>query len=620
MLTPETISCHAEKIDVSVSKQMWIALLVAVVAFFAYMANGRWIGAIDNFTTRYVPLSVVREGNTTLDEFPGLVSGDPIRIRQAADGHYYSRAPLTTAYLAAPIYWAAEVFGLGPRTATQVDRLAKVSAALISAASCGIMTLILSRFLQGWRLVVLCIAYALGSPMWPVASQDLWILTSSQFFAVLLILCLVRGLDQPHWILVAFAPLALTILCRPQQIVAAVPVVLYIVLFYRRQSLQALPLGLAVAILVWVFKPTLFGDFYGQMVTGGFAEIFRFEPLYLVHVLTRQLFDLSHGVLVYSPYIGLGLYGVLALRHNGRLPGHAPVEKSQRFFLLCLLVAALYLLFYSSFVHWRGGWSVTNRYFLDALPYAIMLLVPVLHYRPTPRLVSCIVAFLVVVAVLLNGMVAFWVDLEWLSFYLLGDGHETQDYALRQSLLYYVGRKALGDEGPIIDRDGQWLPSEPYQATGNLIPIAPVQESPTVSHLWSGWCSPESFGVWSCFAGNFPIAPVGPPFGQDRAVLVVSLEPGKDHSLRFGAQPYCNESNLTQSLRVRYNGHHVGDFSLPCRSYWEPYVLEAVVPASWISGRADRLEFSYFSFAEGDLANATRRLAVAFTEVTFTPR
>jgi hypothetical protein len=574
---------EAKPLSARVSGKAWGPILVALLAFAAYMANGRWMGTIDNYATRYVPLSIVREGNTDLDEFPGLLNADHARIGQAGDGHYYSRSP--TALLAVPIYWMAEVLGFGPQTAVDVDQLAKLSAAVITALGVGVMALALSRFVTGWRLWLISAAYALGSPLWPVASQDLWSHTSAQFFSVLAIYCLVRGLNQPNWILVAMAPLGLTFLSRPQQVIAVIPIVVYMFIYYRRQFYWALLVALPSALVLLLFRPNLFSGFYANWAALGLGRFFRFDPRTILRVVGRQLFDPSHGLLVYSPYALFAVFGVVILVRGYRQPANrATGKRCPRLFLLFATIAAGYLLFYSSFIYWRGGWSLTNRYLSAATPYLAMLLVPVVGYRPMPKLLSGGLVVLVVLAVSVNGLVAFYADIEWLSQYL-PRVQSTWNYTAPTSLLFYVGRKALGyGDGPILDEEGGLLSPEAYRASGNLIPTAPVEDPAESIHLREGWCAPESFGVWTCFGSNFPISPIGPLFGQGKAALVVHLEPGKDYTLRIRAQPYCDETHQSQTMQVRYNGHDVGEFSLPCRGSWEPYGFAAVVQSAWISG------------------------------------
>jgi hypothetical protein len=604
------------------SGQTWTCFLVAVLAFAAYMANGRLLGSGDSYPTRYVPLSIVREGNTNLDEFPGLLSEWFVRgsnrVIMAEDGHHYSTLPNTTAYLAVPTYWAAGILGLGPKTSVELGHLAKLSAAVIAAVCAGIMTWVLARFVQGWRLWLLSAAYALGSPMWPVASQDLWTLTSAQFFSVLAICCLVKGLSKPYWTIVALLPLGLAFLSRPPQVVALLLVIAYILLFYRKQLYRGLVLGSPILLLLVLSRTHLSGNYYTVSAPDGPLSLFRFDPAYILHVLIRLTFDLSQGLVIYSAYVVFSTLGVVIVLKDRRQPPHQMMDKScRRLFLLFGLIAVGYLLLYSGFTFWRGGWSLTNRYFLDATPYAVMLLIPVVSARPRRRLLAGGLALSVVLAVLINGLVTFYADLEWLVHYHIADGRERQDYTLEQSLLFYVGRKALrlGDS-PILDENGNPVSPEPYSARGNLIPVAPVIDPSALTRLRMGWCDPEDFGVWACYGSNFPIPPIGPPSGQGKAVLAVHLESDRDHTLRVKAQPYCDKDHQDQTLRIRYNGHDVGDFSLPCRGYWEPYTLEAVIPSAWISSHVDRLEFVYSSYLEGDLADASPRLAVAFTEVT----
>jgi len=177
-------------------RAIWLALALALLSFAVYMANGRIMGQGDNWPSRYVPLSIVRHGHERVDDYPVLIELATLRVGER-DGHHYSLLPKGPAYMAVPIYGLAELLGWGPTTAGDIDAMAKLSAAIIASLCVLIMTLNLAHLLTGWRLALLASIYALGTPMWPVASQDLWTLTSAQLGGVLLIWCLLRSLHRP---------------------------------------------------------------------------------------------------------------------------------------------------------------------------------------------------------------------------------------------------------------------------------------------------------------------------------------------------------------------------------------------------------------------------------------
>jgi hypothetical protein len=70
------------------------AAILFSVLLIVYLANGRTLGSGDTVPARYLPLSILREGNFDLDEFPFLYArGTPYYLRRAK-GHVVSDYPV----------------------------------------------------------------------------------------------------------------------------------------------------------------------------------------------------------------------------------------------------------------------------------------------------------------------------------------------------------------------------------------------------------------------------------------------------------------------------------------------------------------------------------------------
>jgi hypothetical protein len=71
--------------------------------FFIYLSNGRAITSADNVALRYLPLSLIREGNFDLNEFSFLYAHNIILYPIVYhDGHFLSFAPVGPSLLAVP--------------------------------------------------------------------------------------------------------------------------------------------------------------------------------------------------------------------------------------------------------------------------------------------------------------------------------------------------------------------------------------------------------------------------------------------------------------------------------------------------------------------------------------
>jgi len=75
---------------VSVSRRpRLVSWLLFVGVVLVYVANGRTLGSGDTLPARYLPFSMLREGNADLDEFPFLYDEAARRTSPMLDGVPY---------------------------------------------------------------------------------------------------------------------------------------------------------------------------------------------------------------------------------------------------------------------------------------------------------------------------------------------------------------------------------------------------------------------------------------------------------------------------------------------------------------------------------------------------
>jgi hypothetical protein len=609
-------------------RALWLALTLALLSFAIYMANGRIMGQGDSWPSRYVPVSIVRHGHERVDDYPVLIELATLRVGER-DGHYYSLLPKGPAYMAVPVYGLAELLRLGPSTAGEIDAMAKLSAAIAASVCVLIMTLNLAHLLTGWKLALLAGIYALGTPMWPVASQDLWTLTSAQLGGVLLIWCLMRSLHRPAWVLVAWLPLLWSLESRPSYIVVATVLALYTLVCYRKWALAVTGLGLLALVGVSLVQIGFVGPFYQYLMERGIRAIFTLDWGYLSFALARHLIDWSNGILVYSPFLLLFPVAMaILIADRMRTTRHREIPRYPLVLAAFGLTALGFLGLYSSFRSWRGGWSWTNRYALDGIPYAMMALSPLLLAMRWRRVVSCSLGFLGMVSIGLNGLVAFYADQQWLLT-VLTDDRRIEAIPLEDSLLSYCWTEATSRGTSFLfdhygfNRQRSLAPAEAYTANGELLPREKTKEAR--SHLGVGWSWTEKWGVWASLDSGFQIATIGPGIRtRDQAVLLVHVPERRDQRLMLDAMAYCDlaeHSSYQQSMEVWFNDHKLGDVIFPrcAGSDLQPATWSGEILAHWLTDGVDTITFRYAHHYGGDLAIPSRKLAVAFKSVILEP-
>lgn len=227
------------------------------------------MGAGDCWAPRYIPISLLKEGNLDLNEFPGLrfavietsVRGETFRV---------FNSPVLSGVLATPVYLAAKLFGL-PITTTSIAYLGKLAATIYTALSVAFVFLILKELLSVKSAAFLAVVYAFGTCSWTISSQSLWQHGLSQLFLVIALYCLFKASDNSAFAGYAGAFLSLATVARHLSGIIAIIMFIYVVLCYRSQIFRFILCSLpAVAFsLISLFREVFgFGRNYWHRFFG----------------------------------------------------------------------------------------------------------------------------------------------------------------------------------------------------------------------------------------------------------------------------------------------------------------------------------------------------------------
>lgn len=285
---------------------------------------------------------------------------------------------------------------------------AKLAAALLAAASAGLLLLTLERFVAPRAALLLALAYGLGTPVWSVSSQALWQHAPNELFiaAGALALCAARG-SRRNAALAGLAFAAATA-CRPTSALYAVAAAAWLG-YVDRRSLVAFAAGsLPVAALVAAYNAWFLGSplRFGQGTAVGVAlaktgspELWRGD---LLTTLAGLLLSPARGLLIYSPFLLLALPGaVLVVRREE----YAPLRP-------LLLGACLVLLVDLAWFDWWGGWSWSWRRLTDLAPVLVLLLAPVVPLLARSRLAATGFAIALAWSIALQAVGAYAYDLD----------------------------------------------------------------------------------------------------------------------------------------------------------------------------------------------------------------
>jgi hypothetical protein len=363
----------------------------------------------------HVALSIVREGNTDLDEYRNVVLRGPGYLYEVINGHVYSSYPIGTPLLAAPlviliddgIRFAAKV---SPRVLFRVlrkeptDRLDATSfpwvvevfvASVIVAMTTVLMYFVGRQFLNRLLSLLLACVFAFCTPAWSTASRALWQHGPSMLMLAAALLILLKARERPFLVQFASLPLAFSFVIRPTNAVSIIALTLYVVLRNRRYLGQYLAWSLVVVVPfvwynLWLYHAVL-PPYYSAHKVGA--------TVHLLEGLAGNLVSPSRGLFIFCPVLAFSVWGMV-LSFKGRK------DRLLESLLVCVLVS--HWLVISSFPDWHGGHSFGPRYFADMVPYLVYFLVPALAWLAGRR--SALRSWLMSVFVLLV-LASFFINL-----------------------------------------------------------------------------------------------------------------------------------------------------------------------------------------------------------------
>lgn len=362
------------------------ALALFLVIFFAYLASPN----ITSFDSRWsvpIALSLIREGDTDLDEYAGLLEKEGYYHIRRVNGHAYSYFPAAPSLIAVPFVLLADAL-LEP-VATRFPQLIElirqrshepideinvltlrqpielVIASFLSALSVVFLYLVIRQRTQNPRLALLGgLLFAFGTSLWSVVSRGLWQHGPTILIATVVLFLLGRPNPRGGSFVCIGLLLGFAVAIRPTNAIPSLLLTLYIVLEHRKHLLLYL-LGLAAVLLTFVAYSW---SIYRAPLPPYYSPSRLIPSSAYGEALLGNLVSPARGLFVFSPFL---LFAVVAvIRRRGTL------TRLER--IACLIVL-LHWLAVSIPRYWWGGHTYGPRYFSDVLPYIFFLLIPMLE-------------------------------------------------------------------------------------------------------------------------------------------------------------------------------------------------------------------------------------------------
>jgi len=381
-----------------VKPRVWAGIFFLVSAA-VYSANMRVVGAGDCWAVRYVPVSILREGNLDLNEFPEV----KFQVWDWTRGRKFRipLQPVVAGIAAVPVFAAADLLGV-PFTPVNIAYLGKGAATLCSAAAAACCLLLLWRLLPPAGAVLYTAVFAFGTCVWSVSSQDLWQHGLSHFLLTAALLCLFSASGRRSRAGLSGFFLAWAAVVRGMNIPLAAFLFLYLCLEYRDQVLPFVLWSLPALGYTLAFNFYYFGA-PGNAIIG--YALGKFSPAGAPGALAGLLFSPARGLLFFTPVFVFSFYGAWR--------GWSAPSPFRTLYRFLAAAAGAYVLFLSAWFMWWGGHCYGYRMLVDLVPILIVLMVPAWRLLSGSAGFRLLFAVLLAWSVFLQGAGALYYGDRW---------------------------------------------------------------------------------------------------------------------------------------------------------------------------------------------------------------
>ncbi|MDY7228365.1 hypothetical protein [Hyalangium rubrum] len=374
-------------------------------------------GAGDLFWSLPTVFSIIREGNTDLNEYQAGFHHYAGAVEKI-DGNYRNFFPMGSALVALGPIWAFnKAVNLVAPVARHIPKVGKgvanwqknfervgdidasfffttemVLASMLMGLAAVFIQLMASELLPWrWALVVTG-AFAFCSSVWSTATRDMGQHGPSVLMLSIALWLLVRGRRVPGSVPWAGLFIGLSYVMRPTNSISVMLLSLLVLIRYRRYFLAYCAMGLLVAASFFLYNWSVYAAILPPYYRP--ERILPQSASLLLEALAGNLVSPGRGLFIYSPIFLLSFYGLYLSLRSTLFRVEAAVLGG---------ILLLHWLIVSSFPHWWAGYSYGPRYMTDMTPYLCFLLIPVVEKLSAPSTEPVWKRGWVVAFVLLSG-------------------------------------------------------------------------------------------------------------------------------------------------------------------------------------------------------------------------
>lgn len=351
------------------SKSSWVVPILVFFTVFVVYVRCPCIATHDSRWVIPTAISIVKEGNTDLDEYKAVMLPNDYAISKIG-GHLYNLFPIGTSIISVPFVFAIDqtgsrlgTFDLGEYVRRTDPQGIELFIASFVTALTAVFTYFMARLFLGVRRSLLLVSiFAFCTSAWSVASRALWQHGPSMLMLTIALYLILLARDRPHLIQFAGVPLAFSYVVRPTNAISCLLLTVFVLFQYRNYFVRYLLWAMTVGIPFLLYN---FAVYHSMLAP--YYQVHRLgtNP-HLWEALAGNLLSPARGLFVFTPIL---LFSVVEIAWR--------ISHQQLHKLDWILVSAIFLhwVSISSYKHWWAGYSFGPRLFSDIIPYFMYFLI-----------------------------------------------------------------------------------------------------------------------------------------------------------------------------------------------------------------------------------------------------
>jgi len=395
-----------------------------LVLILIYLANFKLNpGHGDALAFRYLPYSILYEGNFDLDEFhEKLITLYPTDLYEYPNGekipyylikvkgHYLSSSGIGPSLLSLPFLFIPIVFFHLHPESWMIIFLSKLTASVFIALSAILIYLAVRLLSTKKKALFITFIYALCSGMWSITSQILIQQTGSEFFLALSIYFLVKSIKKAQFIPLVGLSLASAVVMRPTNFLVISIITIYVIHRYRDHFFWYFINSTLPILLILGYNYYYHGSifFFSQMIYNPFGALYKtgsanMWSTSLLKGILGVLISPSRGLFIYSPVFIFAFIGIFLVWRR----------KQDILFKYFSIVVIVLLIMHSKWYDWWGGWTFGCRVINDAVPFLVLFLLPTIDFLKGRKWLLILFIITIAISFFVQIIGAFLYDYEW---------------------------------------------------------------------------------------------------------------------------------------------------------------------------------------------------------------